>query len=125
MYTTVRAKCTCACVSCTVLALSSIIILFRQFILFYTLTVLQEILLVGVENSMAQKLLDTSDVTSRLKHLSLFLEEQNSTLQSQNELINRSELEISRCNGLIERKQTQIDQMNKKIEQQMSKQGVR
>ena len=45
-------------------------------------------------------------------------------LQSQNELINRSELEISRSNGLIERKQTQIDQINKKIEQQMSKQGV-
>lgn len=91
----------------------------------YTCTVyhVQEIGLAGVENTMAQTLLEASDVSSRLKYFQQFQEEQSSMLQAQNDLISRSEAVIARNNGLIERKQTQIDQMNKKIEQQISKLG--
>ena len=80
----------------------------------------------NVENEGSQTLLQTSQVTSRLKLLQRGLDEQAAAMQTQHKLTSHSEAEITRNNALVERKQTQIDQLNKKIDQKLSKmEGVR
>lgn len=84
---------------------------------------LQEISLADIENQISKTALEASDIHAILKHLQSTLDDISQTMQKQNNLITKSEGEISRNNALIGRKQTQIDQLNRKIKDKMSQNG--
>ena len=90
---------------------------------FVILSFLKEISLANVENLISKTSLDSSNITASLKNLQKTMEDMNTSIQQQNDLITKSEAEIGRNNALIERKQTQIDQLNRKIKAKMSKLG--
>ncbi|KAG6936860.1 coiled-coil domain containing 40, partial [Chelydra serpentina] len=76
-----------------------------------------------VENDTAQVILDTTHTNCRLSMLQKTFAALDKEMKNINDLINRSETEISKRNLLIERKQGVINLFNKKMEMMVSQLG--
>ncbi|XP_067403312.1 coiled-coil domain-containing protein 40 isoform X2 [Emydura macquarii macquarii] len=76
-----------------------------------------------VENDTAQVILDTTHTNCRLNMLQKTLSELDKEMKNINDLINRSESEITKRNLLIERKQGVVNLFNKKMEMMISQLG--
>ncbi|XP_043384526.1 coiled-coil domain-containing protein 40 isoform X8 [Chelonia mydas] len=76
-----------------------------------------------VENDTAQVILDTTHTNCRLSMLQKTFSALDKEMKNINDLINRSENEISKRNLLIERKQGVINLFNKKMEMTISQLG--
>ncbi|XP_038227525.1 coiled-coil domain-containing protein 40 isoform X5 [Dermochelys coriacea] len=76
-----------------------------------------------VENDTAQVILDTTHTNCRLSMLQKTFSALDKEMKNINDLINRSENEISKRNLLIERKQGVINLFNKKMEMMISQLG--
>ena len=68
--------------------------------------------------------METVNVKTRVDRLKKVLTELDFQIQSQNDIINKSEMEIVKRNAIIERKQNQVDLMNKKLNQMIAAAGV-
>lgn len=76
-----------------------------------------------VENLIAEAVLETVNVRTRVDRLKKVLGELDFQVEAQNNIISKSEMEIVKRNATIERKQNQVDIMNKKLNQMIDSAG--